>query len=102
MATSNEGRSPNPPPRRKRSDYHRYYHDQQRKLAPRYRAFDHHAYEATLALLMFDYPDKTESQCVIALANMELYAPLTVLEDNGDKRSRALLAPAAEAHPTQR
>ncbi len=96
MATSSEG------PKRKRSDYVRYYHDQCRRLAPRYRAWDHHAYEATLALLMFDYPDRSESACVIALANMELYAPLTVLEDSGDKRRSALKAPAAEAHPTQR
>jgi hypothetical protein len=35
---------------------------------------------------MFDYPQKTESECVIALANMELYAPLTVLGDSGDRR----------------
>ena len=77
------------PPRRRQSDYLRYYHDQCHKLAPRYRAYDHHAYEATLALLMFDYPDKTESACVIALANMQLYAPFTVLEDSGDKRQSA-------------
>ena len=89
-------------PKRKRGDYWKYYHGQCRRLAPRYRAWDSHAYEATLALLMFDYPERSETQCVIALANMQLYAPLTVLEDNGDKRSRALLAPAAEAHPTQR
>ena len=29
-----------------------------------------------LGLLMFDYPGKTNSQCVIALAKMQLYAPL--------------------------
>ena len=39
--------------------------------------WDHHAFEAVLALLMLDYPEKTEAQCVIALANMQLYAPLT-------------------------
>ena len=75
MATSSEG----PPPRRK-SDYWRYYHDMCRKLAPRYRDWDHHAFEATLALLMFDYPAKTESACVIALAKMELYAPMVRLD----------------------
>ena len=90
------------PPPRKQSDYHKYYWDQCRKLAPRYRAWDHHAYENTLALLMFDYPAKSETECIIALANMQLYAPLTVLEDSGDKRRSALKAPAAEAHPTQR
>jgi hypothetical protein len=26
---------------------------------------------------MLDYPQKTEAECVIALAKMELYAPLT-------------------------
>jgi hypothetical protein len=65
--------------RRRKSDYWRYYHEQCRKLAPRQRAWDHHAYEATLALLMFDYPQKTEAECVIALAKMELYAPFVVL-----------------------
>ncbi len=94
--------SSNPPPQRKRSDYHGYYHNQCRRLAPRYRAWDHHAYEATLALLMFDYPDKTETQCVIALANMQLYAPFTVHGESGDKSRRALIPALAEAHPTQR
>ena len=75
MATSSEG----PRPTRRKSDYWRYYHDQCRKLAPRQRAFDHHAYEATLALLMFDFPAKTEAECVIALAKMELYAPFVRL-----------------------
>ena len=65
---------------RRKSDYHKYYHDMCRKLAPRQRAWDHHAYEATLALLMFDYPAKTEAECVIALAKMQLYAPFTVLD----------------------
>ena len=65
---------------RRKSDYWRYYHDMCRKLAPRQRAFDHHAYEATLALLMFDYPAKTESECVIALAKMQLYAPFVRLD----------------------
>jgi hypothetical protein len=88
LAKSSEGQSLNPTTPRKRSDYHRYYHDQCRKLAPRYRAFDHHAFEATLALLMFDYPEKSESECVIALANMELYAPLTVLEAWGPDEER--------------
>lgn len=74
MATSSAA-----PPRRK-SDYWKYYHDMCRKLAPRQRAFDHHAYEATLALLMFDYPAKTEAECVIALAKMQLYAPFVRLE----------------------
>ena len=75
MAISNAA----PPPRCK-SDYWKFYHGQCRKLAPRYRAWDHHAYEATLALLMFDYPAKTETECVIALAKMQLYAPFVRLE----------------------
>jgi len=62
--------------KRKRSDYHRYYHDQCRKCAPRTIDWDNHAYEATLALLRYDYPQKTENECVIALANMGLVAPL--------------------------
>ena len=70
----------NSAPTRKRSDYRSYYHDMCRKLAPRQRAFDHHAYEATLALLMFDFPAKTEAECVIALAKMELYAPFVRLD----------------------
>ena len=64
------------PPKRKRSDYHAYYWAQCRKCAPRTIDWDHHAYESVLGLLMFDYPDKTEVECVIALAKMELYAPL--------------------------
>jgi hypothetical protein len=62
--------------KRRCSDYHAYYWAQCKKLAPRTLDFDHHAYESVLALLMFDYPQKTESECVIALAKMELYAPL--------------------------
>jgi len=68
------------PPQRRRSDYFNFYNDQCKKLAPRYRAWDHHAFESVLALLMSDHPDKSESACVIALANMGLYAPFTVLE----------------------
>lgn len=64
-------------PKRRRSDYLKFYHQQCHKLAPRTIDWDHHAYEATLALLMQDYPEKRESECVIALANMQLYAPLT-------------------------
>ena len=64
-------------PKRKRSDYHAYYWAQCKKLAPRTIDWPNHAYEAVLGLIMFDYPTKTESQCVIALANMGLYAPLT-------------------------
>ena len=63
-------------PKRKRSDYWQYYHDQCRKLAPRTIDWPNHAYESVLGLLMYDYPNKTESQCVIALANMELFAPM--------------------------
>jgi hypothetical protein len=62
------------PPRGK-SDYLKYYHERCSKLAPRSLDWPHYAYEDTLALLMLDYPNKSESQCVIALANMELYAP---------------------------
>ena len=62
---------------RRRSDYHQFYQEQCSKLAPRTIDWDHHSFEATLALLMFDYPGKTETQCIAALANMELYAPLT-------------------------
>jgi hypothetical protein len=65
-----------PAPKRRRSDYHAYYWAQCKKLAPRTVDWDSHAYEAVLGLLMYDYPDKSESECVIALANMELYAPL--------------------------
>jgi hypothetical protein len=64
-------------PKRRRSDYWKYFHDQCRKLAPRTIDWDHHAYADVLALLMLDYPEKSESECVIALAKMELYAPLT-------------------------
>jgi hypothetical protein len=64
-------------PARRKADYWSYYYDQCRKLAPRTIDWDSHAFEAVLALLMLDYPEKTESQCVIALANMQLYAPLT-------------------------
>lgn len=70
MATSNGA-----PPRRK-SDYHRFYWERCRKLAPRTIDWPNHAYEDVLALLMLDYPQKTEAQCVIALAKMGLYAPL--------------------------
>ena len=62
--------------KRKRSDYHAYYWAQCKKLAPRTVDWDHEAYESVLGLLMYDYPNKTESQCVIALANMELFAPM--------------------------
>ncbi len=61
---------------RKRSDYHAYYWAQCRKCAPRTIDWDNHAYEAVLGLLMYDYPQKTEVECIIALANMQLYAPL--------------------------
>lgn len=61
---------------RRRSDYHAYYWAQCKKLAPRTIDWDHDAYESLLGLLMFDYPGKTESECVIALAKMQLYAPL--------------------------
>lgn len=63
-------------PIRRRSDYRKFYWEQCRKLAPRTIDWDTHAYESVLALLMSDYPEKRESECVIALANMELYAPL--------------------------
>ena len=71
--------SPNPPlpPKRTRRDYLKYHEDQSRKLAPRYTNWPHHAYEATLALIMFDYPQRTEAECCIALAKWELYAPFT-------------------------
>lgn len=75
-----------PSPTRRRSDYHQYYWEQCHKLAPRTIDWDSHAFENVLALLMIDYPGKSESACVIALANMGLYAPLTGLRDNGDKR----------------
>jgi hypothetical protein len=71
---------------RKRSDYHAYYHAQCRKLAPRTIDWDNHAYESVLALLMFDYPEKSESECVIALAKMQLYAPLVGPRDTTYKR----------------
>jgi hypothetical protein len=64
-------------PKRRPADYHSYYWEQCRKLAPRTIDWDHFAFEDVLALLMLDYPGKSESQCVIALANMQLYAPLT-------------------------
>ncbi len=64
-------------PKRKRSDYHKYYWAQCKKCAPRTIDWDHHAFEATLGLIMFDYPQKTEVDCVIALAKMGLVAPLT-------------------------
>ena len=57
-------------------DYHRY-HDQQRvKLARRNRNWEHQAYEDVLALLLIEHPDKTTTDCIIALANMAIYAPL--------------------------
>jgi hypothetical protein len=62
--------------KRSQADYWKYYHAQRHKLAPRTVNFEHEAYEATLALLMFDYPQKTEVDCIIALMNMKLYAPL--------------------------
>lgn len=63
--------------KRRRSDYHAYYWAQCKKLAPRTIDWNHDAFENTLALLMYDHPGKTESQCVIALANMGLLAPYT-------------------------
>jgi hypothetical protein len=63
-------------PKRTRSDYHQYYWDTCRKLAPRYRDWDNRAYESLLALLMFDHAGKTEVDCIIALARMGLYAPV--------------------------
>ena len=62
-------------PTRRKSDYFKYYHERSRKLAPRTLDWPHYAYEDTLALLMMDYPEKSESACVIALAKMGLYAP---------------------------
>ena len=73
-------------PKRKRSDYWRYYRGQCHKLAPRTIDWDSHAYESVLALLMFDYPDRSESACIIALANMELYAPLVGPRESSHKR----------------
>jgi hypothetical protein len=43
-------------PKRRRSDYWKYYRERCHKLAPRTRDFDNHAYEDVLALLMMDYP----------------------------------------------
>ena len=40
---------PSASPKRGRSDYHQYYWDTCRKLAPRYRDWDNRAYEALLA-----------------------------------------------------
>ena len=77
---------PSPTLKRRRSDYHRYYWEQCRKCAPRTIDWPNHAYEATLALLMYDYPEKTESACVIALANMQLYAPLVGPRESSPKR----------------
>ena len=57
---SSDHAPPKPPPR-KRSDYWAYYYAQCAKCAPRTIDWDHHAYEAVLGLLMFDYPEKTES-----------------------------------------
>lgn len=74
------------PPKRKRSDYHAYFWAQCRKCAPRTIDWDHHAYRSVLGLLMFDYPDKTEVECIIALANMELYAPLVGPRESSHKR----------------
>jgi hypothetical protein len=62
--------------KRGRSDYHAYYWAQCAKCAPRTIDWPNHAYESVLALLRYDYPDKSESACMIALANMGLYAPL--------------------------
>jgi hypothetical protein len=72
--------------KRRRSDYHAYYWAQCKKLAPRTVDWDHHAYESVLGLLMYDYPEKTEVDCVIALANMELYAPLVGPREASRKR----------------
>ena len=65
---------------RRKSDYWQYYHERCRKLAPRTIDWPNHAFEDVLALLMSDYPAKTESECVIALAKMQLYAPFVRLE----------------------
>ncbi len=73
-------------PPRKRSDYHAYYWAQCKKLAPRTIDWDHHAFESVLGLLMFDYPERSESACVIALANMELYAPLVGPREESPRR----------------
>lgn len=73
------------PPRR-RSDYHAYYWAQCAKCAPRTIDWPNHAYESVLGLLIFDYPDKTQSECIIALANMELYAPLVGPRESSHKR----------------
>jgi hypothetical protein len=62
---------------RRRSDYHSYYRAQCKKFAPRTIDWDHDAFESTLQLLMYDYPGKTESECVIALCKMGLTAPYT-------------------------
>ena len=78
--------APSKPPPRKRSDYWAYYYAQCAKCAPRTIDWDHHAYEAALGLLMFDYPEKTESDCVIALAKMGLYAPLVGPSESSRKR----------------
>lgn len=63
-------------PKRSRADYKRFYDAQCEKLARRTLDYEHHAYESTLALLRHDYPEKSEVDCVIALAKMALYAPL--------------------------
>jgi hypothetical protein len=78
--------APREAPKRRRSDYHDYYWAQCKKCAPRTIDWDHHAYEAVLGLLMFDYPEKTESDCVIALAKMGLYAPLVGPRESSRKR----------------
>ena len=62
--------------KRRPSDYWKYYHAQRHKLAPRTVNWEHQAYEDVLGLLMFDYPDKSEVDCIIALMNMKLYAPI--------------------------
>lgn len=62
--------------KRGRSDYWAYYQARCHKLASRTLNWDHQAYEDVLGLLMADYPEKTEVDCIIALAKMKLYAPM--------------------------
>ena len=73
-------------PVRKRSDYWKYYHGRCRQWAPRTIDWDSFAYEDVLGLICFDYPDKSESACIIALANMGLFAPLVGPRESSRKR----------------
>ena len=63
--------------KRGQSDYRKYYWDRCKKHAPRTIDWDHYGFEDVLALLMADYPDKTEVDCLIALARMNILAPYT-------------------------